>query len=236
MQIKDVIDILEISKFVPICPQMYGNPKDGYAIYASEHGICYWEGESIKSLANDDRCKKNVDNIKFKITTKEKELEGKGRRLNRFLVVYELLRAIDLYNDGTGKVDLKKTKEYANKLDQAIIDELDFQKIDGMKGLIDFITMDDWLRELLFNIDEVHSTREREYCRGTEKIRYTFGNRKYHEELDVVKITIYDDSAELYLEAAGEFHPPYKLDGHTYRTAEQKIVYVLGCWHNKIFN
>ena len=63
-----------------------------------------------------------------------------------------------------------------------------------------------------------------------EKKDYSFGNIQYHEELDRVHITIYDDVVEISCtkEARGSYER--KLDKRKKYTSEDKIISALDFW------
>lgn len=217
MKISEIVEILNIPD-IPFCPQMYGNPNKGLTIYASNQGVCYSEHASVWFLGEDEKCKDQVKQLKYELSNIFKGLEGNSRKLDRYVAVSELLLAIQQYSGVQSSLDsiTEKIVEYAEKLNQAIIDSLDFSQIEDKKDLIDYITKDKLYHELLFNVDEEHGPK------------YTFGNMKYHEELDVVNITISGDSVSLHMAAEGA-----KTYSDTLRpnsTSEQKIFRALYTW------
>lgn len=70
-----------------------------------------------------------------------------------------------------------------------------------MKTLKNLIMENKLYNQMLFSVREVRSTKARQFSeQGVEKKNYCFGNIKYHEELDIVHITIYDDLVEIWCE------------------------------------
>ena len=87
---------------------------------------------------------------------------------------------------------------------------------------------------MLFNVHEVHSTKERQFSENKiEKKDYFFGNIQYHEELDRVHITIYDDVVEISCKKEARGSHERKLDKRKKYTSEDKIISALDCWTGK---
>ena len=85
--------------------------------------------------------------------------------------------------------------------------------------------------------NKVQSTKERQFSGyRIEKRDYSFGNIQYHEELDRVNITIYDDVVEI--SCAKEERGSYerKLDNRKRYTSEDKIISALDCWRCSFWN
>ncbi|MCI9073112.1 MAG: hypothetical protein HFH80_10020 [Lachnospiraceae bacterium] len=79
------------------------------------------------------------EDIRALIKEKIRGISNNVRELNRYLVVSELLKAIDIFYGGQGNIDFEKAKVYVDKLNQHIDITLDFQEIMGMENLIDII-------------------------------------------------------------------------------------------------
>lgn len=115
--------------------------------------------------------------------------------------------AIDRFYGGKGIIDLDKAKIYVDKVDKAIIEALSFDEISDMRNLIDIIKGDKLYREMSFVVNEVGCNRDDRYRGYTkQENKYCFGNQKYHEDLDVVCITVYNDFVEILHRAEGREH------------------------------
>ncbi len=228
MKIVELIKIIDLGKEcnVPIIPldyNKYDNSKT--SIYPYSKGICFYKDQDIWSLSVSD-----AEDIRALIKEKIRGISNNVRELNRYLVVSELLKAIDIFYGGQGNIDFEKAKVYVDKLNQHIDITLDFQEIMGMENLIDIIRKDKLFRELCFYVNEVCCNRDDRY-RGHKKQenKYCFGNKKYHEDLDIVDITVFHDYVELLHREEGRRHGRY-LETIRPHTLEQKIIWALDCW------
>jgi len=233
MKIKDLIDLIEIKKdfdiqFIPKGPGR-GVPNE-LTIFPTSRGIGYWEDADIWFLGIDESCKEQVYEIKTLLKQNINGLNENEDELDKFLAVSELLIAIDRFEGGLGKFDIEKAKEYVSKINRKIVESLDFEDILGMKDLKYSIENNKLYRQLCFNVCEVYCNKKDRYRGyGNKEKRYCFGNEKYHEELDVVDITIFTNYIELSHRKEGREHHR-DLDIRNDNTTEQKILSALDCW------
>ena len=116
-------------------------------------------------------------------------------------------------------------------LNNEILKALDFQQISEMKTLKNLIMENKLYNQMLFSVREVRGTKARPFSeQGVEKKDYCFGNIKYHEELDIVHITIYDNLVEIWCEKEAREKIKRELDIKERFTLEEKIILALNCW------
>lgn len=231
MTITEVISLINI-KDIPFIPQKPGNiKKEMLPIYSSLHGVCYYEGLSIQSVGSDENSKKETYQIKQKLTHFSAKLADDERELNKYVAIFEILNAINKYKCINNNVECDIVKDYVDILNTKILNSLDFNQIPKMEILKELITHDKLYSQMLFNVYEICSTAELEFSNHRiEKRSYSFGNIKYHEELDCVSIRAYDDS--VMISCMKEQRSPYtlKLDQHKEYTLEKKIISALDYW------
>lgn len=232
MKISEMIEILNINN-VPFIPYADGcGIKDTLTIYPTAKGISYWNNATIRFISIDKNNKDFIYEIGSKLKSEFYKLEANSRELNKYLAVSQLLMAIDIYNGGKGQVPSGQIKQYVDNLNAHIYNSLDFSEISQMSDLIECIRADELYRELLFSVHEVKSRKADRY-RGYDKKEnhYSFGNRKYHEDLDVVRITTYDDCIE-FTSKSGDIMPEKQLDMRRKHTLEGKILSALDNWRS----
>lgn len=236
MTIKQVISLINI-KDIQFIPQMSGVREKGkLSIYSSKQGVCYWDGESIWSIGIDQNSQNEMHKIKQYLKNCSCELGNNDRELDKYVAVYEILYAINEYKGIDDDIKFDTIKRYVEILNKEILDSLDFQQILEMETLKNLIIKDKLYNQMLFNVHEVQSTKERQFSGYIEKKDYSFGNIQYHEELDRVHITIYDDVVEI--SCAKEERGSYerKLDNRKRYTSEDKIISALDCWRCSFWN
>lgn len=236
MTIRDVISLMNISD-VPFIPQMYGTDEEGVLpIYHTDQGVCYYQGESIWSIGISDQCKDEIYEIKHKLLEFDNKLYANARELDRYVAVSVILKAVDRYKGRNGEICFENTKLYVDILNNAINEALDLKQISDMDTLKEIIKSDTLYREMLFNVDEVNTTKDREFTwNGKDKKEYSFGNIKYHEEHDRVFIRTYDDCVALACEKEGRSYKQ-NLDIRRSHTSEGKILAALDCWRGYYLN
>ena len=236
MTIRDVISLMNISD-VPFIPQMYGIDKKGVLpIYPTSQGVCYYQGESIWSIGIRDQCPNEIHDIKHWLCGNENKLNYDERELDKYVAVFVILNAVDRCKGGNGRIRFEDIKDYVEVLNNAIYEALDFQQISDMATLIEIIRSDTLYRQMLFNVYEVNSTKDREFTGYKKETKsYSFGNIKYHEKVDRVSIRTYDDYVALACEKEGISHTQ-KLDARISHTSEGKILAALDCWRGYYLN
>ena len=205
-------------------------------IYPTRQGIYYWKDESIWSIGINEQSEDEIYQIKRCLKQKENSLEYSEKELDKYVAVFMILIAVDRYKGGKGTIYFDKIKYYVEILNKAIYEALDIQQISDMNTLKEIITSDTLYREMYFHVNEVNSTKERQYS-GYKKDEksYSFGNIKYHEELDKVFIYTYDDCVELTCEKEGKSYKQ-KLDMRRRYASEGKILAALDCWRCAYLN
>lgn len=236
MTIRDVISLMNISD-VPFIPQMYGIDEKGVLpIYPTKRGVCYYQGESIWSIGISDQCKDEIYEIKHKLLEFDYKLYANARELDRYVAVSVILNAVDRCKGGDGGICFEDIKYYVEILNNASNEALDLKQISDMDTLKKIIKSDKLYREMLFNVYEVNSTKDREFIGYKKETKsYSFGNIKYHEELDKVSIRTYDDYVALVCEKEGRSHKQ-NLDIRRSYTSEGKILAALDCWRCDYLN
>lgn len=225
-------------KDIPFIPQISGVREKGkLSIYSTKQGVCYWNGESIWSIGIDQNSQNEVYKIKQSLKKCAWELDDNDRELDKYVAVYEILYAINEYKGVNDDIEFDTIKRYVEILNKKILDSLDFQQILEMETLKNLIMKDKLYNQMLFNVHEVQSTKERQFSGYRKKKKdYSFGNIQYHEELDRVHITIYDDVVELFCEKEGRGSYERELDKRKIYTSEEKIISALDCWRCSFWN
>lgn len=231
MTVKQVIFLMNI-KNIPFISQADDVRKDGtLSIYSTERGVCYGENESIWSIGSNQTNKNKHYSIKQKLEQYKPELDGNDRELDKYVAVYEILYVINEYKGANDSFQIDIIEKYVEILNNEILKALDFQQISEMKTLKNLIMENKLYNQMLFSVREVRSTKARQFSeQGVEKKNYCFGNIKYHEELDIVHITIYDDLVEIWCEKEAREKIKRELDIKERFTLEEKIILALNCW------
>ena len=237
MTIKQVISLINI-KDIPFIPQMSGAREKGkLSIYSTNQGVCYWNGESIWSIGIDQNSQNEIYKIKQSLKNCAWELGNNNRELDKYVAVFEILHAINEYKGVDDDIKFDTIKRYVEMLNKEILDALDFQQISEMETLKNLIMKDNVYNQMLFSVHEVQSTKERQFSGyKIDKNDYSFGNIKYHEELDRVHITLYDDCVEIFCEMEARVSHERKLDTRKRYTSEEKIISALDCWRCSFWN
>ena len=230
MTMRDVISLMDITD-VPFIPQMYGiRDKGVLPVYPTNRGVYYYKDESIWSIGIDEQSKDEIYEIKHKLCEFDNKLYSDERELDKYVAVSIILNAVDRCKVGNGRIRFEDIKEYVEIINNAIYESLDFQQISDMDTLKELIKSDTLYRQMLFNVYEVNSAKDREFTGyKKETKRYSFGNIKYHEELDKVSIRTYDDYVALACDKEGRRHTQ-TLDIRRSYTSEGKILSALYCW------
>lgn len=236
MTIRDVISLMNISD-VPFIPQMYGTDEEGVLpIYPTKRGVCYYQGESIWSIGIRDQCQKEIYDIKHWLCGNEYKLCYDERELDKYVAVFVILNAVDRCKGGDGGIRFEDIRYYVEILNNAINEALDLKQISDMDTLKGIIKSDTLYRQMLFNVYEVNSTKDREFTGYKKETKsYSFGNIKYHEKPDKVSIRTYDDYVTLVCEKEGRSHKQNLNIRRSY-TSEGKILAALDCWRGYYLN
>ena len=97
-----------------------------------------------------------------------------------------------------------------------------------MKYLIYILSKKPLYCELFFHVQVFDYSKKRP-CPNKKSKDYFFGNKLFHNELDKVHITIYDDYVELWHPIEGRSHER-ELSPNITLSLEQKIITALDWW------
>lgn len=232
MKIKQIVSLIDFGTIPFLAqPQQIGGPRAERTlpIYATEKGVCYYEKESIWSIGIAPHSKKKIYEIKNRYL---KTINDEDIDFDKYIAIYEILYAINEYKGIEDDINFDVLKKYVDEINKIILNELDFQQVPEMKTLKKIIMKNKLYNQMIFCVDDIRSIKEKRFLQQkTEEKRYVFGNIKYHEELDKVNITIYDDCVELVCEKEGKKHTE-NLNKEMNYTSEDKIISALDCWRN----
>lgn len=238
MKISDLVELSGIQNEYKISMKglLTGNGNK-LPIYSNQNVICFYKGETCQGVGAD----KNCENQKYKIRNQLEEWFGnmysKGIAVlqERYLSIAEILLAIE---ECIGKKVFTKdcVQRYAEKTKEQVDKELDLSTIQRFDALSELIRSNIFYSELWFKV-EIWECKKNDryvtYLGEKAKFEYGFGNRKYHEELDVVNIIIYQDWYELCYKRKGTV---IECERETMRkriTDEEKILAALNEWDKK---
>lgn len=232
MTILDLIEILQLNKenniFISLPPGPYF--EDHSIFEVSSKKIIFYEGLTLPEFYNSRK-----DALYALVEYIQKNVEsvyGNKRELLRYFSVFQLLIAID---KATGHDDcesydkyLETAKQYITKINQAIKENYQTEDIQNMKDLIYILSNKPLYRELFFHV-QVFDYNKNQPCLNKESKDYYFGNKRFHNEFDIVAIKIYNDFVALC--------PPMEiriskkeLNQNENLSLEQKIITAFDCW------
>ena len=226
MKIKDMIEIIGI-KDIPLNMIKAGKlNKDKLSIWGDRNGINFYEDETIWSVSINENCKEEKYEIEQKI--RQSKYNINNIELNKYVAIYEVLQAINEYNNVYNDISIEKLGNYTNKLNEHIMNNLDFKEISNMEILKSLVSEDKFYRELYFFFFLLKGDKKNiAILTDKEKSNYKFGNIKYYEELNRVNIYIYNDYIELVYEAVGRKWSDHLISN---LTLEEKIIRALDIW------
>lgn len=232
MTILDLIEILQLNKenniFISLPPGPYF--EDHSILEVSSKKIIFYEGLTLSEFYNS---RKDVSYALVKYIQKNIEsVYDNKRELLRYFSVFQLLIAID---KATGHDDcesydqyLKTAKQYVTKINQAIKENYQTDDIQDMKDLIYILSNKPLYRELFFHV-QVFDYNKNQPCPNKVSKDYYFGNKRFHNEFDIVGIKIYNDFVALC--PPKEIRIPNKeLNQNENLSLEQKIITAFDCW------
>lgn len=197
------------------------NPQEDLVYYADN--ALYIRGDlSISSFTLLDNY--NANDIRRTYNTSNSSLD-----IELFSAIDTIIR--NVYDCEEDKlINMVRTCFKKTKLE--IDSKLYFDEISSMKNLIDIVGKNDFYSTLLFNVKRYSCIKDNKYRGFDHKpTKYTFGNKDYHRDLDVVNIEIYDDVTSLHYIGKGA----KTYEGNTTqinRTDENDIIYALNLWKN----
>ena len=232
MTVLDLIEILQLNKdntiFTPLPPESYLENRSVFEV--SSKKIIFYEGLTLPEFY-DSRKKGSHDLIEY-IQKSVESVYGNKRELLRYFSVFQLLIAID---KATGHDDcesydkyLETAKQYVTKINQAIKENYQTDDIQDMKDLIYILSKKPLYCELFFHVQVFDYSKKRP-CPNKKSKDYFFGNKRFHNELDKVHITIYNDYVELHHPIEGRSHER-ELSPNRTLSLEQIIIAALDCW------
>lgn len=238
MTILDLIEILQLNKenniFIPLPPGPYF--EDHSIFQVSSKKIIFYEGLTLPEFYN-SRKEASYALVEYIQKNVESVYDNK-RELLRYFSVFQLLIAID---KATGHDDcesydkyLETAKQYVTKINQAIKENYQTDDIQDMKDLICILLEDSLYRELFFHVQVFDYSKKRP-CPNKKSKDYFFGNKRFHNELDKVHITIYNDYVELHHPIEGRSHERDLTPNNTL-SLEQKIIAALDYWQTYFNN
>lgn len=232
MTVLNLIEILQLNKenniFIPLPSGPYF--VSHYNFEVSSKKIIFYEELTLPEFYDSQ---KNIscDLIKFIQDNVVSKYDNK-REFLRYFSVLQLLIAID---KATGIDDcesydqyLETTKEYVTKINQAIKENYQTDDIQDMQDLKYILYSTSLYLELFFHV-QVFDYNKRRPCPNKKSKNFSFGNKRFHNELDKVHITIYNDYVELWHPIEGRSHER-ELSPNRTLSLEQKIITALDCW------
>lgn len=238
MTILDLIEILQLNKdnniFIPLPPGPYF--EDHSIFEVSSKKIIFYEGLTLSEFYN-SRKEASYALVEYIQKNVESVYDNK-RELLRYFSVFQLLIAID---KATGHDDcesydkyLETAKQYVTKINQAIKENYQTDDIQDMKDLIYILSKKPLYCELFFHVQVFDYSKKRP-CPNKKSKDYFFGNKRFHNELDKVHITIYNDYVELHHPIEGRSHKRDLTPNNTL-SLEQKIIAALDYWQTYFNN
>lgn len=237
MTVLDLIEIMELNKendiFIPLPSGPYFVSHYNFEI--SSKKIIFYEELTLPEFYDSQ---KNIscDLIKFIQDNVVSKYDNK-REFLRYFSVFQLLIAIDQVsgNDNCVSYDkyLEIAKQYVEKINQAIEENYQTDSIKDMKDLMYILFNSSLYHELYFHIQVFDYNKNRP--RPNKNKDFSFGNKRFHNGLDIVHITIYNDYVELWHPIEGRSHER-ELSLNNTLSLEQKIIAALDCWQTYFNN
>src|SRR5699024_10819015 len=200
MTILDLIEILQLNKENNIFTSLPPGPyfEDHSIFEVSSKKIIFYEGLTLSEFYN-SRKEVSYALVKYIQKNIESVYENK-RELLRYFSVFQLLIAID---KATGHDDresydqyLETAKQYVTKINQSIKENYQTDDVQDMKYFIYILSNKPLYRELFFHV-QVFDYNKNQPCPNKENMDYYFGNKRFHNEFDIVGIKIYNDFVAL---------------------------------------
>lgn len=195
MLIRDVVKVMQLPTKVIHGVQYTKREKHRSFLYEEGGQACYWMEESIQSAFRFKLYQPRREEILVELEEKFGLKESDPRRSEKFVVVYELLLAMERHM--RTEITREQMVSAVNAIEEAIAGSLDFKKIPEMKELEKFIRQDSMLRELYFTVRVIpYNLDEAWKCKKKEQTVYSFGNKKHLEVLDCMDMQLLNDRDE----------------------------------------
>mgnify|MGYP005755374155 FL=1 len=232
MTVLDLIEILQLNKgnniFTPLPSGSYFKTHSVFDVSSKK---IIFHKELTLSEFYDSKKDISYDLITY-IQKNVGSVYNNERELLRYFSVFQLLIAIDQAsgNENCASYDkyLETAKQYVTKINQTIIENYQTDDIQDMQKLIYILSNTSLYRELFFHV-QVFDYNNRRPCPNKKSKNFSFGNKRFHNELDKVHITIYNDYVELWHPIEGRSHAR-ELSPNRTLSLEQKIIAALDCW------
>lgn len=232
MTVLDLIEILQLNKenniFIPLPSGQYFKTHSVFDV--SSKKIIFYE-ELTLSEFYDSKKDKSYDLITY-IQKNVESVYNNERELLRYFSVFQLLIAIDLAsgNENCASYDkyLETAKQYVTKINQAIKENYQTDDIQDMQDLKYILYSTPLYLELFFDV-QVFDYDKKRPCPNKKSKDLSFGNKRFHNKMDKVHITIYNDYVELWHPIEGRSHER-ELSPNIDLSLEQKIITALDCW------
>ena len=232
MTVLDLIEILQLNKdntiFTPIPSRSYLKTHSVFDVTSKK--IIFYEGLDLSEVY-DSKKDKSYDLITY-IQKNVGSVYNNERELLRYFSVFQLLIAIDQASgkDNCESYDkyLDTAKEYVTKINQAIKENYQTDDIQDMQDLKYILYSTPLYLELFFDV-QVFDYDKKRPCPNKKSKDLSFGNKRFHNEMDKVHITIYNDYVDLWHPIEGRSHER-ELSPNRTLSLEQKIIAALDCW------
>lgn len=232
MTVLDLIEIMELNKendiFIPLPSGPYFVSHSIFEV--SSKKIIFYKELTLSEFYDSEK------DISYNLITYiQKNVESvynNERELLRYFSVFQLLIAIDLTsgNENCASYDkyLETAKQYVTKINQTIIENYQTDDIQDMQDLKYILNSTPLYLELFFYV-QVFDYDKKRPCPNKKSKNFSFGNKRFHNELDKVHITIYNDYVELWHPIEERSHER-ELSPNNALSIEQKIIAALDCW------
>lgn len=233
MTVLDLIEILQLNKgnniFVSLPSELYFKEPSNFNVYSKK---IIFHKELTLSEFYDSKKDISYDLITY-IQKNVGSVYNNERELLRYFSVFQLLIAIDQAsgNDNFESYDkyLDTAKKYVTKINQAIKENYQTDDIQDMQDLKYILYSTPLYLELFFNV-QVFDYDKKRPCPNKKSKDLSFGNKRFHNEMDKVHITIYNDYVELWHPIEGRSPHGRDLPLNSPLSLEQKIIDALDCW------
>ena len=238
MTVLDLIEIMELNKendiFMPLSSGQYFVSHSNFEV--SSKNIIFYEGLTLPEFYDSQKII-SCDLIKFIEDNVVSKYDDK-REFFRYFSVFQLLIAIDQASgiDNCESYDkyLDTAKQYVTKINQAIKENYQADAIQDMQDLKYILFSTHLYLELFFHV-QVFDYNKRRPCPNKKSKDFSFGNKRFYNELDKVSITIYNDYVELLHSIEGRSHERELTPNNTL-SLEQKIISAFDCWQTDFNN
>lgn len=192
MKIRDVLKILQIPDKIIHGVQTVKREAHRSFLYEENRKFFYWAEETIQSAFRfrlyHPRHQELIEELQEKFGIREPD----SRKLEKYLVVYELLMACG--RQVKTSITADRLNAAVNAIEIQIRKNIYIKQIPEMVHIARLIREDSLLRELYYTVKLIPYPQEDQWkAKKSEQTIFSFGNRKYLETLDYVNIELLDD-------------------------------------------